>query len=342
MCRFSHDLSNLKVPDQMASGEGNAGRARRPANVSICYDFIKNKCTKGEACRYSHNYSAILNKLSGSRRHSGSITPPPGSVSHPDVIGATSRTPDKHQYMSPAGQTCVDYLGGSCPRGPFCEMSHGMPAGRQQGPQGSHEQLESLESLINRLKKMQYEQAVVAEGTTMVASPHHGTMHANSPPFHHHHAAQQYPHHANHANRSHSAFSYPPLTSMYSEGARLMSAHWSGRQSFENENHYTLPLSPMSPPVTLAEKAKLALSRSHLLQQHGIDGQQLTALRHMDPQNDTAGGGSPMIGAGWQIPQTTGTDPGIPQNADEQFDAPSVADDLINMMTTTIWPDDHA
>ncbi len=343
MCRFSHDLGNLRVQDRMALGEGNPGRARRPSNASICYDFIKNKCTKGDACKYSHDYSAIMNKMSGSRRGSGCITPPRGSMMRPDVIGSTSRAPDMHQCMRPAGQTCVDHLGGSCPRGPFCEMAHG---------EMSQEQPESLESLINRLKKMQYEQAVVTGNTTMLSSPPHGMVHANSPPFHHHQSAHHPPPRAYH---SHSAFSYPPLTSMYSDGARLMGAHWSGRHTFEtfetsetsetsgNENQYTLAMSPLSPPVTLAEKSKLTLRRSLLLQQQGIQGQQLTALSSMDPHNDTNGVGSPMISAGWQqIPHTTDANQGHHESAHEHVDAPSATDDLINMMTTTIWPDDHA
>lgn len=325
MCRFSHDLNNLEAQDQL--GVANAGRAMRSTNVSICYDFIKNKCTKGEACRYSHEYSAILNKMTGSHRDSGSFTPPRGSMPHPEVIGATSRTPDRHQYMSSGGQTCVDYMRGGCPRGPFCEMSHSKPAGRREVLPGGDGHPESLESLINRLKKMQYDQSMVAENTAMLGSPQHGMMHAgNSPPPFHHSA-----HHV------HNTFSYPPLSSVYSEGARLMSAHWSDRHGlFENENHH---VSPMSPPVTVAEKAKLSLRRE-LLRQQGIGGQHLTALSCTDP-NDTTGGGSPMIGAGWQIPHKTDAVPGEHDSA-EAFDAPIAADDLINMMTTTIWPDEHA
>lgn len=342
MCRFSHDLNNLRVQDQMALGEGNAGRARHPANVSICYDFTKNKCSKGEACRYSHDYSAILNKLTGSRHDGGSITPPRGPMLHPEAIGATSRTRDRRQYVNSVGQACVECLRGSCPRGP-CEVSHSMPAGHQ-GLSESHEQPESLEDLINRLKKMQCEQEMVAENSAMLASPHHGRMHAgNSPPLFHQQRQQHHPAHQGsrlHPNQSHTAFSYPPLTSMYSEGARLMSTHWSGRHSFENENHCMSPMSPLSPPVTLAEKAKRSLRRSQLLEQHGIGGQQLTALSRMDP-DDATGHSSPMIGAGWQIPQTTEADLGMHQNAD-RYDAPYAADDLINMMTTTIWPDEQA
>lgn len=60
----------------------------------------------------------------------------------------------------------------------------------------------------------------------------------------------------------------------------------------------------------------------------------------MDP-DDATGHSSPMIGAGWQIPQTTEADLGMHQNAD-RYDAPYAADDLINMMTTTIWPDEQA
>ena len=42
----------------------------------------------------------------------------------------------------------------------------------------------------------------------------------------------------------------------------MMSAHWSDRHGlFENENHH---VSPMSPPVTVAEKAKLSLRRELL------------------------------------------------------------------------------
>ena len=26
----------------------------------ICYDFVKNQCTRGEDCKYSHDYSSIL------------------------------------------------------------------------------------------------------------------------------------------------------------------------------------------------------------------------------------------------------------------------------------------
>ena len=48
-----------------------------------------------------------------------------------------------------------------------------------------------------------------------------------------------------------------------------------------------------------------------------------------------------MIGAGWQIPHKTDAVPGEHDSA-EAFDAPIAADDLINMMTTTIWPDEHA
>lgn len=41
----------------MSKQESGNGRRRF---APICYDFVKNQCTRGDACRYSHDYASIL------------------------------------------------------------------------------------------------------------------------------------------------------------------------------------------------------------------------------------------------------------------------------------------
>ena len=359
MCRFSHDLNNLKEQGGVAGGGVNVVHPKRPTNVPICYDFVKNKCTKGDACRYSHDYSNIMSRVSGNRRgngnRGGSVTPSRGGMMQSHVIGAVSRTPERPQSMSPVQQTCIDYLRGNCPRGPFCDMAHRLPSGHQGQP-GSHEQPESLESLIGRLKKIQYEHSMVVENTRMLASPHHGLSSASNSPLSQHQG--QFAHQTNQANQMQGfqgTFSYPPPTSMYSDGARLMSSHWSGRHvpggSFEDGNPHEGGFSgmgamssmyPMSPPVTHAEKAKFS-ARIQMLQQQGIGGHELKQFGGMDAANATECG-SPMISAGWQT-----SNPTAPSSMDlhvdlgvSQLGEPNAADELINMMTMrTIWPEEQ-
>ena len=65
---------------------------RRPT-APICYDFVKNQCTRGTDCKYSHDYSSIL-------------------------LG--SRPPGRNPYVM-----CMDFARGKCARGAGCRYAHG-------------------------------------------------------------------------------------------------------------------------------------------------------------------------------------------------------------------------
>lgn len=62
---------------------------------SICYDFVKNQCSRGDACRYSHDIASILyNKRPG-----------PSTGKNPHVM-------------------CLDFSRGRCMRGDSCKYVH--------------------------------------------------------------------------------------------------------------------------------------------------------------------------------------------------------------------------
>ena len=347
LCRFSHDLNNLpagvalqhgpssgSASASMSSGGNADANARK---LPICYDFVKNKCGKGDACRYSHDYAAILsNCVSGGGGSGGSggggggqqraqqrahraefalvgDQQHPQHPQHPQH--QHPQHPQQQQYQR---QTCIDYLRGSCPRGP---LAHCLPAAlTPPGPTGHAarhpadaqqvEHAESLESLITRLKKMQYEEAMIAKNTMQLAGRD--------------------------VRRDGMPFSYPPGMAMHSEGARMMHAHWYGRHeetagdpyhpyASENRNvnrnvnqhvnghpfthHRSVA---MSPPVTHAEKASVS-AHFQMQRQQGVS--------RFDDQAEC---GSPMIGAAWNPNQP-----------------PSAAADLMNMLTMrSIWPEE--
>jgi len=331
LCRFSHDLNNLpggvalqhgpssgSASASMSSGGNADANARK---LPICYDFVKNKCGKGDACKYSHDYAAILSNVSGRVGGSGGRSPGGAGQQRAHrgefaLVGDQQHPQQQHpqQYQR---QTCVDYLRGNCPRGPFCELAHCLPAAlipprptghaaRDPDDAQQVEHAESLESLITRLKKMQYEEAMIAKNTMQLAG--HDMSLVGMP------------------------FSYPPGMAMHSEGARMMHAHWYGRHEetagdpyhpFASENRnvnqhvnnqpFTNHRSvAMSPPVTHAEKARIS-AHFQMQRQQGVS--------RFDDQSEC---GSPMIGAAWNANQP-----------------PSAAADLMNMLTMrSIWPEE--
>ncbi|KAH7624416.1 hypothetical protein Ndes2526B_g00614 [Nannochloris sp. 'desiccata'] len=104
LCRFSHDLRNLQAANSNSNILGSFGNhtppqndlisaSNRPNTSPICYDFVKNQCSRGPECKYSHDFSSIL---MGPR--------------HP--VG-------KKPYVM-----CMDFVRGRCTRGASCKYAH--------------------------------------------------------------------------------------------------------------------------------------------------------------------------------------------------------------------------
>lgn len=228
LCRFSHDLNNLKPmldrkeqeegKQRVIGGKHGSGKKKTP----ICYDFVKNNCAKGDSCRYSHDYTALYNQVHKRKVQSSEQANP--------NVPASQDTP-----------VCIDYLRGNCSQGLMCTMSHvgkgdvpasaGLVAVPVPVPVAQHSNPETLDDLIARLKKMQYEESLMKR----------------EEPFS-------------------SGMSYPPPS--MSQGARLMDAYYNANHHMQsplrmNVDGYDFP---MSPPVTHAEKARLSL-RNQLLQE---------------------------------------------------------------------------
>lgn len=226
LCRFSHDLNNLKpMLDRREQEEGNhgviGGKHGPSKKKSICYDFVKNNCDKGDSCRYSHDYTALYNQVHKRKTQSSEQT-------NPNVPASQDAT------------VCIDYLRGHCSRGMMCTMTH---AGKSQQvdvpptaglvtvPMAPHGNPETLDDLIARLKKMQYEESMMKKEEQYAAG-----------------------------------MSYPPPS--MSHGARLMDAYHHANHETHMHSPLRMDLGgldfPMSPPVTHAEKARVSL-RNQLL-----------------------------------------------------------------------------
>lgn len=251
LCRFSHDLNNLKPMidrDQDQTGgkrdvigtKIGAGKKKPP----ICYDFVKNNCIKGDNCRYSHDYTALYNQVHRKK-------PQPSEQANPNV--------PRQDCEGGSPNVCIDYLRGHCSRGMMCASTHvgrtpeeNVPvnAGMVTVPvaQNTDTTPESLDDLIARLKKMQYEESIMKRNDGFQDN------------------YSQY-----------SGMSYPPPS--MSQGARLMDAYYNAqhhaqipmeqpRLQFESYGKVEMP---MSPPVTHAEKMRLSL-RSQLLQEQETTG----------------------------------------------------------------------
>jgi len=104
LCRFSHDLRNLEAAKSNSNPLGPfenvipppndlVSALNRPKTSPICYDFVKNQCSRGPECKYSHDYSSIL---MGPRQPAGK---------NPHIM-------------------CMDFVRGRCSRGASCKYAH--------------------------------------------------------------------------------------------------------------------------------------------------------------------------------------------------------------------------
>jgi len=105
LCRFSHDLRNLQAAKPTVTNpplgpyrngvpqNDLVSALHRPKIFPICYDFVKNQCSRGPECKYSHDFSSILMEP---RQPAG-----------------------KNPYVM-----CMDFVRGRCTRGPSCKYAH--------------------------------------------------------------------------------------------------------------------------------------------------------------------------------------------------------------------------
>lgn len=264
LCRFSHDLNNLKPMLNRRDQEEGVGKQDIIGRVhgagkkksSICYDFVKNSCTKGDSCRYSHDYSALYNQVH--KRKSQST-----EQANPNIPAAQDCRSNSPSVI------CIDYLRGNCPQGMACTMTHvgRSPAAGAEVPaaagvvtvpvsQHASTKPETLDDLIARLKKMQYEESIMKRRE-----------HAHT---------EQY--------SQYCGMSYPPPS--MSQGSRLMDAYYNATHHQSQPAHPQIHAEvkydayenfPMSPPVTHAEKARVSLRSQLLQEQEGAQSPMIAA-----------------------------------------------------------------
>ena len=80
-----------------------------PATAAICYDFVKNQCSRGAECRYSHDYSTILSS-------GGTATATTTTSMH---SGGGGGRKNAHGSI-----VCQDFIRGRCSRGTSCKYTH--------------------------------------------------------------------------------------------------------------------------------------------------------------------------------------------------------------------------
>ena len=260
MCRFSHDLNNLKpMLDSPMAGSKKEVIGKGKKKSPICYDFLKSKCAKGDHCRYSHDYTALFNQV---HRKDGSTA----EQANPNTIPLTDAHRNARNWAPPV---CVDHLRGRCARGDACDSPHianqvnGIPAsaGLMALPLENQTDAnqDTLENLIAQIRRAQLENAFFQN--------------------------DRYTYVDNREADFASAMSYPPPA--MSEGARLMDAYYRSHHtgmppvSINTPDTESSPFrgihTPMSPPVTHAEKMRMS----------------------MKTQYEDRDLGSPTIGAGW-------------------------------------------
>lgn len=291
MCRFSHDLNNLKpmlhqahhsnggdvrVIGGGASGDVVIGRGggqrKKKKRAPICYDFVKNTCAKGAACRYSHDYMSLFHQIHGEKQQ--------GSGGH--VNQASSKV-------------CIDNLRGACQRGDGCKFQHVLPQGvvtaagmdatcvgiqEASGVPEDTNQVK-LDALLENLK-------VMGHGSQLrVDSERHAYDVCNSGRQLHHvgYPAEQQQHlHPPNGHEVHPAVlgtrSYPPLGIVDDAGS--MKVHSAAFNASALHASPRMGELSSSPPVTQAEKLKMAQMRRRLISSDSQDGVN-----------------SPTIGAGW-------------------------------------------
>lgn len=131
MCRYSHDLATIVSFNSKEKG--------------ICFDYLRNQCTRGLLCRFSHDLSNIAQQVRASpkfdRWNNGGISE--GSRTASRVLtpvhvlmqvynGAAMQTaanPGNALKMQPpvAGKPsaiCYDFVKGVCQRASECRYSH--------------------------------------------------------------------------------------------------------------------------------------------------------------------------------------------------------------------------